>query len=418
MNGRGAAWLGRRFFGILIAMTTTMARTVAPELDLDPFAADFLTDPYPYHQMIREAGPVVRLPKYGVWAMARYADVRAALDDWQTFCSGRGVGLSDFAKETPWRPPSLLLEVDPPLHDRTRGVVRRILTPSALKALRPGWAAKAEELADKLAARGVFDAITDLAEVYPLAVFPDAAGVRTEGRENLLLYSTLAFNAFGPRNQLTEDSMKNAAAVTQWVADSCKRENLAPGGFGAQVFEAADRGEVTEAEAERLVRSFLTAGVDTTVNGIGNMLHAFATHPGQWEILRQSPELIRYVLEEALRFNATVQTFFRTTIRDVEVGGVRIPEGEKVLLFLAGANRDPRQWPDPDRFDIRRKTTGHLGFGYGIHNCIGQMIARLEAELILEALLPRVQSIELAGDAVVRLNNTLHAFASVPVRVR
>lgn len=398
-------------------MSNTHIITRAPELDIDPFADDFLADPYAYHPALRDAGPLVRLPKYGVWAMARFAEVRAALDDWQTFCSGRGVGLSDFAKETPWRPPSLLLEADPPLHDRTRGVVRRILTPGALKALRPGWAAKAEELAESLAARREFDAITDLAEVYPLAVFPDAVGVRVEGRENLLPYSAMAFNAFGPRNQLTEDSMKNAVTVTGWVADSCKRTNLAPGGFGAQLFAAADRGEVSEEEAERLVRSFLTAGVDTTVNGIGNMMHAFATHPGQWEALRAEPELIRYVLEEALRHNATVQTFFRTTTRDVDVGGITIPEGEKVLLFLAAANRDPRHWPNPDHFDIRRKTTGHVGFGYGIHNCIGQMIARLEAELILEALLPRVQRIEPAGEPVVRLNNTLHAFSSVPVRI-
>ncbi len=395
----------------------SVTTSTVPVLNLDPFSDEFLSDPPRFHKVIRDAGPVVKLTKYNVWAMGRFQEVQACLKDWETFCSGRGVGLSDFAKEEPWRPPSLLLEADPPLHDRTRGVIRRILTPGTLKAMRPVWHEKAEELIEGLVGRTTFDAITDLAEVYPLSVFPDAIGIRQDGRENLLPYSTMAFNAFGPRNHLTEASMKGAEQIVAWVAESCKREALAEGSIGAQVFDAVDRGEITEDEAERLVRSFVTAGMDTTVNGIGNMLHAFATHPDQWQLLHEKPALAPYALEESLRFNSTVQTFFRTTTRDVDVSGTMIPEGEKVLLFLAAANRDERHWTDPDKFDLARKTTGHVGFGAGPHVCIGQMIARLEAELVLSALLARVTRIELAGPVELKLNNTLQAFASVPVRV-
>jgi hypothetical protein len=183
------------------------------------------------------------------------------------------------------------------------------------------------------------------------------------------------------------------------------------------VYEAADAGECTHEEAERLVRSFLSAGVDTTVNGISHMILALASFPEQYERLRQEPALAKRAFEESLRWDSTVQTFFRTTTRDVEVAGATIPEGSKVLLFLAAANRDPRRWEAPDEVDITRQTSGHVGFGFGIHQCLGQMVARQEAEVMLEALLARAKTLRLAGDPVRRLNNTVHAIESLPVEV-
>src|SRR4051812_19883521 len=143
-------------------------------LDIDPFAMDFFADPHPTHERLREAGPVVYLDKWNVYAVARYAEVHAVLNDPQTFCSSRGVGLSDFAKEKPWRPPSLILEADPPAHTRTRAVLSKVLSPAVMKRLRDGLMAAAEAKVDELLARGSLDAIPDLAEGYPMSVFPDA----------------------------------------------------------------------------------------------------------------------------------------------------------------------------------------------------------------------------------------------------
>ena len=390
---------------------------IAPSLAIDPFDRACLADPYAYHDALRDAGPVVWLDRLGCYAMARHSEVQAALKDWQSFVSGRGVGLADFAREEPWRPPSLLLEADPPLHDRTRGLMNRIASLLALKAVRDDWQAKADALVEALAARRRFDAVTDLAEVFPMLVFPDLIGLRQDGRENLLPYAAAVFNAFGPRNAVFEEGNAAAADATAWVAQACKRENLVDGGWGMQVYAAADRGDCTQAEAERLVRSFLTAGVDTTVNGIGNMLRAFALHPEQWAAVRAVPALAKRAFEESLRWDSTVQTFFRTAARDVEVAGTTIPEGSKVLLFLAAANRDPRKWEDAARFDVRRVASGHVGFGFGIHQCLGQMVARAEAEVVLGAMLPRIATIRAVGDPVRRLNNTLHALASMPVEI-
>lgn len=395
-----------------VQTTTTQG---LPRFDVDPFSEDMLRDPFPLHETIREAGPVVWLERYGIFATARFAECSAVLKDWQTFCSGRGVGLTDFAREEPWRPPSLLLEVDPPLHDRTRSIVGRIVSVGALKALRPVWQKEADALVQRLVARGRFDAIKDLAEVYPLSVFPDAVGLPKEGRENLLPYGALGFNAFGPRNAIYEESAAAAAKTLEWVAQSCGRDALAPGGFGAAVYEAVDRGEASEAEAQRLVRSFIAAGVDTTINGLGNMMAALASHPDQYALLREQPRLVKTALEEVLRWDSTVQTFFRTTTRDTEIGSVAIPEGSKILLFLGAANRDPRAWDNPDSFDVSRRAIGHVGFGAGIHACVGQMIARLEAELILTALLKYCSRLESAGTPRRRLNNTLRAWESYPM---
>ena len=191
-------------------------------------------------------------------------------------------------------------------------------------------------------------------------------------------YGTMVFNSFGPRNDLFEKAMANAGPVRDWIMSKCSRAALAPDRLGIQIFHAVDAGELTEAEAGMLVRSFLSAGIDTTVYGLGNALYCFASYPEQWQILRENPNLIRGSFEEVLRFEAPVQTFFRTTTKAVDVGGVAIGEGEKVLLFLAAANRDPRRWDNPDTFDVRRRAAGHMTFGTGIHGCVGQAVARLE----------------------------------------
>ena len=386
-----------------------------PVSTIDPFSHQFLRDPYPQHEAFREAGPVVWLEQYGIWAMARHQEVRDALTDWQTYCSSAGVGLSDFRKEPPWRPPSIILEADPPLHTRTRAVLSRILSPAAINLLRATFEREAELLVIRLVEQREFDGVA-LAEAYPLKVFPDAVGISEDGRE-LLPYGSMVFNSFGPRNDLFDQAMANAGPVRDWIMSKCSRAALAPGGLGMQIFEAVDSGELTEPEAGMLVRSFLSAGIDTTVYGLGNALNCFASYPAQWSILRENPNLIRGAFEEVLRFEAPVQTFFRTTTRAVDVSGVGIGDGEKVLLFLAAANRDPRRWDKPDTFDVRRRATGHMTFGTGIHGCVGQAVARLESEAIFAALARRVASFELTGEPERRLNNTLRGLDNLPLRI-
>ena len=391
--------------------------TAVPHLSLDPFSIEYFDDLHPSQERLREAGPLVYLDKWKVYGVARHAEVHAVLNDPATFCSSRGVGLSDFSKEKPWRPPSIILEADPPEHTRTRAVLSQVLSPTALKQVRDRFAAAAAAKVDELLERRSFDAIADLAEAYPLAIFPDALGLKQDGREHLLPYAGVVFNAFGPPNQLRQDAIERSAPHQAYVAEQCQRENLAPGGFGACIHARVDAGDITRAEAPLLVRSLLSAGLDTTVNGIGAAVYCLARYPDQLARLQQDISLARNAFEEAVRFESPVQTFFRTTTREVEIGGHRVGEGEKVLMFLGAANRDPRRWENPDSYDVTRRTSGHVGYGSGIHMCVGQLVARLEGETMMAALARKVASIEITGPVKRRYNNTLRGLESLPVTI-
>lgn len=389
-----------------------------PVLDIDPYTNENLLDPYPMHERVLEAGPVVRLKPYpSVLACARYEQVRAVLTDHATFISGAGVGLANFNQEAPFRPKSLLLEADPPQHTQPHAVVARILNVKALAQLRETFTAAAQAMVERCAAQGEIEAIGDLARAYPLRVFPDAVGLEEDGRENIPLYTDMVLNAMGPRNAVFEQSVERVLPVTQWIMQHCQRDHLRPGGFGEQIYLAADAGEITYEQAPLLVRSLLGAGVDTTIAALGNALFALAQHPREYAKLHAEPSLARAAFEEALRWESTAQTFYRTTSRECDIAGVEVAANTKVLCMLAAANRDPRKWSEPNRYDVERRTGGHLGFGVGIHACVGQAIARLEGEAVLAALAQRVKRIEPNGAPVRRLNNTLRVLERLPLRL-
>jgi 4-methoxybenzoate monooxygenase (O-demethylating) len=388
-----------------------------PVIEADPFSVAFLQDPYPHYERMREAGPVVWLAQYQCYAVARHDEVQRVLSDWETFSSAAGVGLANFHKEKPWRPPSLVLEADPPLHTRTRTVLTRVLSPGNIRKLRQDFEQEAEVLVDRVVAMGRFDGIKDFAEPYPIKVFPNALGLAEQGRENLLPYGSMVFNSFGPRNALTEAAFINADAVRGWIMENCAPDRLTPDGFGAQIYAAVDTGELSEQEAPMLVRSFLSAGVDTTVNALGNALWCLATFKEQWQKLRHNPSLVRNAFEEGLRFEGPVQVFFRTTVREADIGGVGIDRDQKVAAFMGSANRDPRRWSNPDVFDAERRAAGHMALGTGIHGCVGQAVARLEGEAVFAALVRKVKSVELTGEPTRHYNNVLRSFQRLPVQV-
>jgi 4-methoxybenzoate monooxygenase (O-demethylating) len=389
----------------------------SPSLDLDPFDLAVLMDPIACDSAIREAGPAVWLPRHGIWAMGRHEQVHAAFGDWQRFSSAAGTGLTHTRKQTPWRKPSVILEADPPQHTRTRRVLAAVLSPTAMAKLKADFQAAADALVQGLVERRAFDAAADLAAIFPMQVLPDAVGLPQAGREHLLPYANLNFNAMGPKNLLYDQALAAAGDAPQWVVHQCKRDNLAGPGFGADIFAAHDRGEIDLEEAELLVRVFLTAALDTTIYGIGLALHAFATHPAQWQLLRAEPTRTRAAFDEVLRYTAPSPFICRTTTQAIDVQGVTLGADEKVMLCVAAANRDPRRWDQPDVFDIARRPAGHVAFGVGIHGCVGQMIARLEAEVVLNALRERVRHIELDGTPVPKPTNWLRGYERLPVRV-
>ncbi len=402
-------------------MVTIAAADGIPVIDLDPFAEDNLRHPSELHRAMREAGPVVWLARHGVYATGRFEPAGEVLSNWKRFTSARGVGMLDFAKAEPWwREKAVLIESDPPRHNEIRTLVGRVLAPSSVAAFKDDFTAQAHHLLDRVLQSNEVDAHRDVAEVYPLKVFGDALGIDADSREQLLIFGDMGFNNFGPQNAVLERSMAlgKEAGTIEWMMERTKRTAVREGSIGARLHALSESGLLTPAEAWNVMRGQLTAGVDTTITAIGHVLLCLAGDPVQYRALREDPELASSAFEEAVRHGSPLQTLFRTISADTTVGGQPVRGDTKIMISIAAANRDPAQWVDPDRFDLSRRTYGHLGFGRGVHTCVGMNIARLEVECLLQAIVERVAAMELAGEPHRGINNSVAKYESIPIRVR
>jgi hypothetical protein len=387
----------------------------APVLDEDPFSDANIADPYPLFARMREMAPAVFIAPHGYYAVVRHEEAGIVATDYARFTTAGGVGLSDIRKPGAWRTRSPITEVDPPDHTRVRAALQKVLSPLVVKTWKEKFLARAEEVADEVVARGRVDGVADIAEAFVLDVFPSVLGVDVPP-ERIKLTGELNFNQIGPNNARTAAALERAGPIMEWYAQVLGREYMLPGGFGEKIYQAEDAGDFDQGTAPFHVRTFFRAGVDTTMAAIGSTLKLLAENPGQFALVKANPALVKGAFEEALRLESPAQIMFRTTTGEVELGGVRLRADTKVGYQIGAANRDPRQWADPDRFDVTRQTTGvHRAFGVGAHVCIGQMIARLEAESILGALIRRVRAIEPAGQSRWRPVNTLRTLDVLPL---
>jgi cytochrome P450 len=289
---------------------------------------------------------------------------------------------------------------------------------SVIADLEADLVATAHQVIDELPEGEVFDAAVMIAQEYPSIAFPRAVGMTEADRANLLDYSSMVFNAVGPDNERRRRAGDRAGEFVPWVTAACRRERLTADGLGATVYAAADDGSITEDEAGLLVRSLLTAGIDTTVGGIGGMLAHLGGPGGHWVDLKADPSLVKSCVEEALRYDSAVHAFARTAAVDTEIAGFAVEAGTKVLCVLGAANTDPERWgDDADVFRLDRNPTGHLAFGAGVHVCVGHALARAEMMALLGVLVERVKRFELAGPPVWRPNNSLRTVASLPARI-
>ena len=393
------------------------AQAGATQIDIDPFAESTLLDPRRFDEVALAAESILYLPRYDLWALARHDHVKSAFADFRRFSSASGTGLTHIGKSGNWRRPSLILENDPPDHARYRKILARVLTGATLKEIRKRFSAEADAMAEKMVEAGSFDAVSDYAEAFPLIVVPTMLGLPAEAREVMLAYSELNFNSMGPDNAVLRRSREKAEPLAEQVKELCRRQHLAPGGIGDRIYELGAEAGLPEEDAAILVRTFFSASMDTTINGIAFALHALAHRPGEWAKLHADPDLANAAFEESLRWNSPSPYNGRTTLVDVEIDGVTIPGDSKVLLLVAAANRDPRRFDRPDEYEIDREDNGHVAFGVGIHACIGQMVARLEAEMALSALARRARTITPDGEPTTLVNNWLRGFTSLPIRV-
>jgi 4-methoxybenzoate monooxygenase (O-demethylating) len=381
--------------------------------DEDPFSAAAVRDARAVDDRLRELAPAVKLTRYDITLVTRYAPVAMGLHDWKRFSS----------TSRPWHDPNsvrpeLLLTDDPPKHTAVRAVIAAALSPPALARMTQAFRSDAEALVLRLREKSgmPIDVMAEITRPFVYKILPDLLGIPLAGRENMYAFGNMVWATLGPVNELFHAAMKDTGPVIEWVEACCDRENLAPGSLGMQMFLAADRGEITPAEAKLLVGILLSAAADTTVMTVGNAIRAFGLFPGQYQRVRADPALVRAAFEESLRWDSPSRMAGRITMQEVDVEGVRIPRGERCGLMFAAANRDPREWREPGEFDVGRDNRGHLGWGLGIHACVGRILAGLEAEALLGALVRHIRSFEPDGEPEPWMSAIGHGPEKLPMR--
>jgi cytochrome P450 len=385
--------------------------TETPTSDLDLYSDDSVIAPYDNYRVLRELGPAVWLSRYQVWAMARHAEIYAALHDHETFSSGSGVGLSEELNRVM---AGGTIASDPPEHDAIRRVIGRQLTPKALRQHQQHVQRKAAALVDELVERRSFDAVPEFAQRFPVGLVPDLLGWPEGETGNLLQWAAAGFNALGPMNERTMAGFPVLENLWKFLDQLATSRDLRADTWGANLVAAVDAGEVPAEKLPVLLGDFLVPSLDTTVSALASAIWLFGTNPDQWRRLRADPSLIPAAFNEVVRYETPARGFCRLVTRDHELpGGVRLTAGSRVFLLYASGNRDERVFADPDAFDITRpNVAAHLAFGHGIHGCVGQGLARMEAHALLKELVARVDRIEVA-EPVWRRHNTIRGIAEL-----
>src|SRR4051812_24268729 len=383
--------------------------------DEDLFSAESVRNARAVDDRVREMAPVVKLARENITMLARYEHVSKGLADWKTFSS----------TSRPWHDPNsvrpeILLTDDPPRHTAVRSVISTALSPASLNKMADAFRADAQALVKGIKEKSgaTIDAVAEITQPFVYKVLPDLLGVPVKGREHMYAFGNMVWATMGPMNDLFSEVMGSTAKeVLDWANMACERESLAADSLGMEMYLAADRGQLTQAEAKLMVGILLSAAADTTVMTMANAIRAFCEFPDQYQLLRSDPTLLKAAFDESLRWDSPSRMAGRIAMKDVEIEGVVIPAGERCGLMFAAANRDPRQWKDPDRYDIKRQNRGHVGWGYGVHACVGRVLALLEAEALLGAIVEHVERWESAGPVEPWMTTIGHGPAKLPVKL-
>jgi len=359
-------------------------------------------------------GPAVWLEKYRMFALTRYDVVVRVLRDWEGFPSAFGVMMNDDMNQV-LRGNTLCSDGD--AHNRLRRVVIRPVTPAALKSLEDEVEREAEGVVDRLCAKGRFCATAELATYLPVTIVSNAVGLPEQGRERMMQWSIGMFNCFGPLNERARNAMPVLSEMMHYARTHAVPGKLKPGSWAEALHTAAAVGEVPPEAVPVMMIDYMGPSLDTTIFGISSGVWLFAKHPDQWDLVRDEPSLIPSAINEVLRMEAPVQGFSRYVARDYDLDGVALPAGSRAIVFYGAANRDPQQFADPDRFDIRRDNAGrHMAFGAGPHMCVGMNLAKLEMRALFVALARRVKRFHVEKEERM-LNNVLRGFSKLIVTV-
>lgn len=388
-----------------------MQKPDCPVLDLDLWTEENLLDPYPVWSLMRDAGPLVYLERYGVYALPRYEHVRSALTNWEDFSNASGVLLNEEMNEAT---KGMTLHTDPPEHHMLRGVLRRPLTRDGVAKLEDDFQTEAEALVERLVQRRTFEGVAELAQYLPLNVVSQQMGLPEEGRANMLAWSEATGDIGGPLNDRARAALPMIQEALVYSHNPSLPGTLRPGGWAQGLWDAADNGDLPKHKCPTMLMDYWAPALGTTVAAVAWSVWLFSEHPDQWETLRRKPELLNNAILESVRLESPLAHLSRKATRDLPIDDFTIPEGSRVLVMFGSANRDERKFSDADRFDVTRRTIGHMGFGFGEHTCVGQALARQQMKTLFGVLLKHVSRFEVT-DFKRAANNMLHGVESMTV---
>ncbi len=392
-------------------------------MEFDPLSADFFDDPYDTYRWLRDEAPVYHNERYGFWALSRFADVVAAHRDWKTFSSEHGLTIDQLTDPNQSMKHTSIIMMDPPEHDRMRKLVSRVFTPRAMAALEPmvrdvvtAYLTRADDAAS-------FDAVADFSAPFPVEVISTMLGVPKDDRQQIRHWTDLMLLREAGDPKPTDAGMEAGLAQIMYFLGLIADKRTHPGDdMITRLTEVEVEGDdgathrLDDGEIAGFATLLAAAGSETVTKLIGNGVVLFARNPGEWQKVLDDPAKAVPAVEEVLRYWAPSQYQGRFTHQPATFHGETIPEGSPVFLVTGAANRDEREYDEPDRFDIDREQGLGVGLGHGIHSCLGAALARLESKVAFEELRERWPRYEVDEDGLRRVQmSNVAGFSNVPV---
>ncbi len=400
---------------------TTVGQATAP-LRFSPYDYEIHEDPYPTYARLRDEAPLFHNPEVGFWALSRHADVIDAFRDSARFSSALGVSLEPSAYGPDAHRTSSFIAMDPPMHGRMRGLVARAFTPRRVEKLEPDIRALARSHLDRALADGPgMDLIADLAGKLPMDVISELIGVPAADRDELRRLADLVLHREEGNIDVPVAGMEASLSLVGYYADMVAERRRQPADDLTSALIAAELDGRRLSDDDLIAFLFLmvVAGNETTTKLLGHAWYWAWRNPGERAKAFTDPARIPDWVEETLRYDTSSQFIVRTATEDIALHGGVVPAGDRVLLMLGSANRDPRAFPDPDRFDLDRAHDVQLAsFGVGRHFCLGASLARLEARVALEELVARVADYDIDEAGAQRVHSAnVRGFATLPTTV-
>ena len=392
-------------------------------MEFDPLSADFFDDPYDTYRWLRDEAPVYHNERYGFWALSRFDDVVAAHRDWKTFSSEHGLTIDQLTDPSQSMKHTSIIMMDPPEHDRMRKLVSRVFTPRAMAALEPMVRDVVTSYLSPADDAGSFDAVAEFSAPFPVEVISTMLGVPKDDRQQIRHWTDLMLLREPGDPKPTDAGMEAGLAQIMYFLELIADKRTRPGDdMITRLTEVEVEGDdgathrLDDGEIAGFATLLAAAGSETVTKLIGNGVVLFARNPDEWQKVLDDPEKAVPAVEEVLRYWAPSQYQGRFTHQPATFHGETIPEGSPVFLVTGAANRDEREYDQPDRFDIDRDQGLGVGLGHGIHSCLGAALARLESKVAFEELRERWPRYEVDDDGLRRVQmSNVAGFSNVPV---